>query len=423
SVGEKEARSRRSQHLWADVTLKNVVELPSHPANCELLFKDPNGFEDALIKLEEAADGMRRAFSRSLLSSCSSLCCPLFAVLCHSRHSFPQRMAVSAPKTTQPPSKSKKATAHAVPLSFRRHKSCPSIYQHQTDLSTPFSTISLPAVTPHKPAPLWFDDDVNDEDLARAYGTLGASNALLLKSMDLSVGSKAKPGKFISIDCEMVGVGPDGVQSVLARVSVVNFHGATLLDRYVQPLERVTDFRTAVSGITPKLIANGNCSFSSSLTIPFAPTSPHLISSCPAAPTFKEVQAEVAALLKDRVLVGHAVENDLKVLLLNHPRRDIRDTSRYKPFRKLTGGRTPALRRLAKELLGLVIQDGEHSSIEDARVTMMLYHKVKDEWERTIKPQGCAVNYRAKKGKIAVSMPMATKRLKKDGKGSKGKED
>lgn len=55
----------------------------------------------------------------------------------------------------------------------------------------------------------------------------------------------------------MVGVGPDGVQSALARVSVVNFHGAILLDRYVKPLERVTDYRTAISGITPKLIANG----------------------------------------------------------------------------------------------------------------------------------------------------------------------
>jgi hypothetical protein len=55
----------------------------------------------------------------------------------------------------------------------------------------------------------------------------------------------------------MVGVGPDGEESALARVSLVNYNGALLLDEYVKPLERVTDFRTAVSGITPKHLAQG----------------------------------------------------------------------------------------------------------------------------------------------------------------------
>lgn len=32
-----------------------------------------------------------------------------------------------------------------------------------------------------------------------------------------------------------------------------------------------------------------------------------------AAPTFKEVQQKVADILKERILVGHAVYNDLKV--------------------------------------------------------------------------------------------------------------
>ena len=47
------------------------------------------------------------------------------------------------------------------------------------------------------------------------------------------------------------------------------------------------DYRTAVSGILPK----------------------HLKRALP----FSTVQREVAALLKGRVLVGHAVHNDLKV--------------------------------------------------------------------------------------------------------------
>ena len=40
------------------------------------------------------------------------------------------------------------------------------------------------------------------------------------------------------------------------------------------------------------------------------------------------MQREVAALLKGRVLVGHAVYNDLKVLMLSHPKRHTRDTAR-----------------------------------------------------------------------------------------------
>jgi RNA exonuclease 4 len=57
----------------------------------------------------------------------------------------------------------------------------------------------------------------------------------------------------------MVGVGPDGIQSALARVTIVNYYGVIILDKYVRPIERVTDFRTEISGITPKLLIS--CKF------------------------------------------------------------------------------------------------------------------------------------------------------------------
>ena len=57
--------------------------------------------------------------------------------------------------------------------------------------------------------------------------------------------------KCVAIDCEMVGVGLQGAESVLARVSLVNAHGHVLLDSYVRPKERVVDFRTHVSGVRP----------------------------------------------------------------------------------------------------------------------------------------------------------------------------
>ncbi|KAJ3138870.1 3'-5' exonuclease [Geranomyces variabilis] len=176
---------------------------------------------------------------------------------------------------------------------------------------------------------------------------------------DASHPGQQKMGKFIGIDCEMVGVGPGGIQSVLARVSLVNFYGHVLLDEFVVPQEPVTDYRTHVSGITPELLVN--------------------------ATPFKEVQQRVADLIKDRIVVGHALKNDFSALLLQHPGKLVRDTALYKPFRALAKGRAPALRKLAKELLAIDIQKGEHSSVEDAKVAMLLYRKERVQWERTIK--------------------------------------
>jgi RNA exonuclease 4 len=48
---------------------------------------------------------------------------------------------------------------------------------------------------------------------------------------------------------------------------------------------------------------------------------------------FKEVQQRVSELLKGRILVGHALKHDMRVLFLDHPKRMLRDTSGYKPFR------------------------------------------------------------------------------------------
>ena len=56
----------------------------------------------------------------------------------------------------------------------------------------------------------------------------------------------------------MVGIGPrDAEESALARVSSVNYYGNVVLDTYVQPKEKVTDYRTWVSGIKPEHLENG----------------------------------------------------------------------------------------------------------------------------------------------------------------------
>jgi hypothetical protein len=60
---------------------------------------------------------------------------------------------------------------------------------------------------------------------------------------------RCRPGKFLALDCEMVGVGPEGAESSLARVSLVNYYGAVQLDEFVRQRERVVDYRTQFSGV------------------------------------------------------------------------------------------------------------------------------------------------------------------------------
>lgn len=67
------------------------------------------------------------------------------------------------------------------------------------------------------------------------------------------------------MDCEMVGVGPQGEESIAARVSLVNQYGKCVYDKYVKPSQPVTDYRTPVSGIRPESLTHGGSSRPTSL--------------------------------------------------------------------------------------------------------------------------------------------------------------
>lgn len=46
--------------------------------------------------------------------------------------------------------------------------------------------------------------------------------------------------KHIAMDCEMVGVGFQGKDHMLARISIVNQQGDIIMDKYVKPSESVS---------------------------------------------------------------------------------------------------------------------------------------------------------------------------------------
>lgn len=222
------------------------------------------------------------------------------------------------------------------------------------------STNGASAGTQSKAATLINDHDIAPADISAAYGAAAPAKRIHEDEVNGGLHPTRKIGKYVSLDCEMVGTGPPPhLDNILARASLVNFHGEQIYDSYVQPPPgiKVEDYRTFVSGIKPHHLKPGY------------------------ARPFKVVQKDVADILNGRVLVGHALKNDLNALMLSHPRRDMRDTSRHPKFRIDSKGKPPALRNLARSELGIEIQSGEHSSVEDARSAMLLFQKEKKGFE------------------------------------------
>ena len=168
--------------------------------------------------------------------------------------------------------------------------------------------------------------------------------------------------KCLSMDCEMVGVGPNGKRSALARVSIVDWNLDLVFDTYVQVMDRVTDYRTHVSGIRKKDLKG--------------------------AMNFRQCREIVAELLRGNILVGHGLVNDFDALRYIHPEEMIRDTSQYKPLQKYENGRWKPrkLRDLVRQYLSKEgFQQGEHDSVHDARAVMELYHMFHREWDEQLK--------------------------------------
>jgi len=167
----------------------------------------------------------------------------------------------------------------------------------------------------------------------------------------------------IAIDCEMVGVGFGGKKSVLARATVVSGNGDILLDEFCSSDEKVTDYRTLISGVRWKDMKN--------------------------AQPFEELQMKVKNIIKNKTVVGHGLGSDFRALKLKHPKKLVRDTSIY--FQNASGGK-PSLALLSEKRLGIKIQSGEHSPVQDARAALRIYLGVRKQWEDSLKAGKVAKN-------------------------------
>lgn len=151
---------------------------------------------------------------------------------------------------------------------------------------------------------------------------------------------------LVGIDCEMV----DTVAGKeLARVSLIDHLGRVLYDSVVLPENEITDYITQYSGITPKMIRECRTSF-------------------------KEAQKQLLSFLDESsILVGHAIDNDLRCLRLLHDR--IIDTSDIFPHPNGHPSKHSLVFLLSRVLRESLDREGGHDSVDDARATLKVAMK------------------------------------------------
>jgi RNA exonuclease 1 len=206
--------------------------------------------------------------------------------------------------------------------------------------------------------PVLFTNTLDANMEAQRRNNTGQSTAHGWVDTDVSVSTPTTPSslkfrdtitqglKPYALDCEMVLTTDDKYS--LARVSLLNWVGKTVLDKYVKPSLPIKNYFTEFSGITPEILYNVNT-------------------------TLQEVQTELLNILgADALLLGHSLESDLCALKLTHP--FVIDTSIIYPHPRGLPLRS-SLKFLANKHLRREIQKGGakgHDSVEDARAVLDL---------------------------------------------------
>ena len=172
------------------------------------------------------------------------------------------------------------------------------------------------------------------------------SSPTLPTPSQIQAGSITSGLDIYALDCEMV-LTVDDVYS-LARISVLDWSGTTVLDSFVKPLLPIKNYFTQFSGITPALLSD-------------------------VVTTLSDIQSQLLTLLTpSTVLLGHSLESDLNAMKLTHP--FVVDTALIYPHPRGPPLRS-SLKFLTQKYLRREIQVGGergHNSVEDALAVLDL---------------------------------------------------
>lgn len=221
---------------------------------------------------------------------------------------------------------------------------------------------------------------INDSILYRDYFANGI-RANVKKEYELLADTEAPlAGSVVAIDAEFVVINEERVEisckgiktlikpkkTALARISVLRGEegdkfGVPFIDDYVVNTNRIENYLTRYSGIEP-----GDLDPETS--------NKTLV-------TRQVVYRKIWLLLQlGCIFVGHGLYNDFRNINIHVPQEQIRDTALY----YLQGRRYLSLRYLAYVLLDQDVQSGNHDSIEDAYIALVLYRKYLDLKEKDI---------------------------------------
>ncbi|XP_015865910.2 small RNA degrading nuclease 3 isoform X2 [Ziziphus jujuba] len=151
---------------------------------------------------------------------------------------------------------------------------------------------------------------------------------------------------MVAIDCEMVEC-VDGTEA-LVKICVVDRNLEVKLDKLVKPNKGVANYRTEITGITDADLDGVTCSLA-------------------------DIQKSMKKLLSNgTILVGHSVNNDLKVLKVDHAW--VIDTSLIFKYSDGPTFRRPSLNNLCKSVLGYEVRQkgAPHNCLDDACAAMKL---------------------------------------------------
>ncbi|KAL7559530.1 hypothetical protein ACA910_011923 [Epithemia clementina (nom. ined.)] len=232
--------------------------------------------------------------------------------------------------------------------------------------------------------------------------------------------SPQEQAQYLAMDCEMVGVGDDGGwRSALARVVLLDWHGTVVLDQYVRPSEPVTDYRTFVSGITKDDLMGDHvvdwqtCRQRVLQLLQYTDDKDNHSqnnndnTTDESEPSNDDDNDEAQPPHRCKILIGHALKNDLLALGIRYPWYALRDTAKWEPYMKqhqplLLDGSSSShgnghgngngiwqprkLKELSAEKLGRSIQTvGQaHCPREDAQAALDLYKRARVKWEKAM---------------------------------------
>lgn len=134
------------------------------------------------------------------------------------------------------------------------------------------------------------------------------------------------------------------------KVTLVTSDGSKIYEKYIRPANKIICYNTRFSGVTKKDLSSKN----------------GLVS------TLSEVQQDLLNYIDaETILIGHALENDLRSLKIIH--KNVIDTSLCFPHPHGPGFKH-SLRTLTQQYLRRTIQDSDqgHSSFEDSRAALEL---------------------------------------------------